>query len=614
MSTRHIYWLIIFITLFIVGCTGSEEVIPLVTVEPPTVAAIFVQATPTLTPEPTATFTAAQIATASAVPPTPTPDPAFDEFGEEIDPEAIPENAFAIYVNPAEISHSIDPNIYGINSASAEIATELQLPVNRWGGNATTRYNWQNDTTNRAADWYFENIPFENENPESLPVGSTADKFISQNNETGTETLLTIPMIGWTAKDREIACGFSVAKYGEQADTDPFVEDCGNGLLPDGETPIVGNDPADTSVVIDEQFVQDWVAHLQSQFGSAGDSGVAYYSLDNEPMLWHETHRDVFPDPLGYDDLLDRTVRYASAIKTADPEAQVFGPVLWGWTAYSYSAQDVASGEEFWNEPPDRLAHEDLPLVIWYLKELQAQELIDGVRLLDYLDLHYYPAAPDVALSPAGDAETQALRLRSTRSLWDPNYVDESWIEQSVELIPLMRRWVDNFYPGTKTAVSEYNFGGVEDINGALTQADALGIFGREGLDFATFWEPPEEATAPLYYAFRMYRNYDGEYGRFGDTSVRAESEDDDLVSVFAAVNSETGQLTIMMINKQPEQEVTISLQIDEYPLTSEATLYQYTSDDLEAITATPQPISTETPSYITIPAYSINLLVLNPG
>ena len=88
------------------------------------------------------------------------------------------------------------------------------------------------------------------------------------------------------------------------------------------------------------------------------------------------------------------------------------------------------------------------------------------------------------------------LRLRSTRSLWDPTYADESWIADVqdgpyVRLIPRMRDWVNANYPGTKLAVTEYNWGGLESINGALAQADVLGIFGREGLDLATIWGPP---------------------------------------------------------------------------------------------------------------------------
>ena len=50
-------------------------------------------------------------------------------------------------------------------------------------------------------------------------------------------------------------------------------------------------------------------------------------------------------------------------------------------------------------------------------------------RTLDILDIHYYPQASGVT-SNKTDAATAALRLRSTRSLWDPTYTDESWIAQ----------------------------------------------------------------------------------------------------------------------------------------------------------------------------------------
>ena len=48
-----------------------------------------------------------------------------------------------------------------------------------------------------------------------------------------------------------------------------------------------------------------------------GKRSVQMYILDNEPMLWNSTHRDVHPEPVTYDELLDRTVRYASAIRAA---------------------------------------------------------------------------------------------------------------------------------------------------------------------------------------------------------------------------------------------------------------------------------------------------------
>jgi hypothetical protein len=55
--------------------------------------------------------------------------------------------------------HAISRDIYGMNFAPAGLERQLKLPVVRWGGNATTRYNYLLDTANHASDWYFENIP-----------------------------------------------------------------------------------------------------------------------------------------------------------------------------------------------------------------------------------------------------------------------------------------------------------------------------------------------------------------------------------------------------------------------------------------------------------------------
>ena len=60
---------------------------------------------------------------------------------------------------PSENPHMISPYIYGMNSydldsASATIANPSIL---RWGGNGTSRYNYQNNMTNSANNNYFQN-------------------------------------------------------------------------------------------------------------------------------------------------------------------------------------------------------------------------------------------------------------------------------------------------------------------------------------------------------------------------------------------------------------------------------------------------------------------------
>lgn len=503
----------------------------------------------------------------------------------------------------------ISPLIYGLNFADNAFADEIDLPFNRWGGNAVTRYNWQNDTSARGSDWYFQQYPNSHPNPAQLPNNSSSDRFVAANEANGTESLITVPLIGYTPKDRQNRWSYSVAKYGAQQAADPWQADAGNGVRTNG-TLITNNDPLDTSIAIGPSFVEDWVEHFQNQFGTAANGGVRYYALDNEPMLWDSTHRDVHPTPLGYDELLARTIPIAQAVKSADPGAKTLGPVFFGWTAYFYSALDRADGGSWWNTRSDRMAHGDQPLVEWYLAQLRQHEQTHGTRLLDYLDLHFYPQGGQ-SLTTAGDANRQALRLRSTRALWDPTYVDESWIAEPVYLIPRMKAWTATFYPGTGTAITEYNWGGLESMNGALAQTDVLGIFGREGLDMANLWDPPTP-TQPGAFAFRVFRNYNGAGAKFGDTRIRATSPNQQQVAIFGAQRTTDGKVTLVLINKTAAPVPTTTT-LAGLTTAGTASLWRYDATNLSQIRSIGTQAWTSGALALTLPASSITIAELPP-
>lgn len=515
----------------------------------------------------------------------------------------------ALSVTATAARHPISRDVYGMNFADASLAKELALPVDRWGGNATTRYNYLNDTNNRASDWFFENIPNNVAGPAQLPAGSTADQFVQQNQATGTDSLLTVPLIGWAPKSGVQACGFSVAKYGPQQATDPFDPDCGNGIRPDG-TKITGNDPTDTSVRIGPDFVAGWVKYLDDTYGDAAHGGVKFYDLDNEPDIWFQTHRDVHPQGAGYDEMKASTEAVASAIKATDPAAQTLGPVGWGWNSLFFSGldQQTCGIENCWANPPDRAAHGGTDFAAWYLQQMAAYQKSTGTRILDYFDNHWYPQGNGVS-GGADDPATQALRLRSTRSLWDPTYTDESWINQPVMAIPRMQSLVAQNYPGTKVAISEYNWGALNKIDGGLAEADILGIFGRQGLDLATLWAPPAP-TDPGAYAFRMYLNYDGNGSAFGDTSVGASSTNQDQLSVYAAQRSTDDALTVMVVNKTTG-DLTSPLSIAGVPTGAGAQVYQYGRANPSAITHLPDQQISDGTATMTFPAYSITELII---
>ncbi|AGP39841.1 hypothetical protein SCE1572_38325 [Sorangium cellulosum So0157-2] len=531
-------------------------------------------------------------------------------------------------VNVAAGIRSISPDIYGINGHIEESdAAVLRLPVRRWGGNAVSRYNYTNNATNAGADWYFKNMS-RSTSADAFVLQNERTKFVDQGELVHTKTLMTVPLIGWVAKDAE-ACSFPEASFGPQQSHDS--NGCGNGVRAADGTPILLDIPkppvneTPTSVRAETIFVKGWIEHLVRQHGTAAEGGVEYYNLDNEPGLWHDTHRDVHPAPVEYADYEKLTSMYAKAIKEVDRTAKTLGPVAWGWNEYFYSALDQqcpASNPDcaWWEDPQDRKKYQNKPLVQWYLEQMKKLQDADpeSTRFLDYLDLHYYPEAKGLARRPAGAPSTQALRLRSTRSLWDTYYVDESWINEPIRLIPRMRKWVDQSYPGTKLAITEYNFGALDHINGALTQADVLGIFGREGLDLATLWwysdenQPSFNLTHPAAFAFRMYRNYDGAQNGFGDISVQATSSSHERLSVYAARRSTDNALTLMVINKTG-LPLTSPLDLSGFTPSGNAKVYRYGEANLNAIVNVPDVPVSNTGFTATYPANSITLLVI-PG
>jgi uncharacterized protein (TIGR03437 family) len=475
----------------------------------------------------------------------------------------------------------ISPLIYGTSWASIAQLADLNLSVNRYGGNATTRYNWQLNATNRASDWYFQSL-----SDGSETAGELVDTFISNARQAPAIPLITIPMAGWVAKlgpNRGRLASFSIAKYGPQKDNDKqWFPDAGNGIRPDG-TKITGNDPNDANTPADENFNRGWVQHLTGKWGKADHGGVRYYVLDNEPGLWQETHRDVHPVGATMDEMRDKMVAYGAMIKSVDPGAIIIGPEEWNWYALLLSGYDIQySGQNQvndWNQLPDRKNHGGADFFPWLLDQMRKAEQQTGKRLLDVLSVHHYPQGGE----SSNDISTamQLLRNRSTRSLWDPNYTDESWLkylpQNKIQLIPKLKSWINTYYPGTQTAITEYNWGAENHISGATAQADVLGIFGREGLDIGTFWGSLDPST-PIYKAMKLYRNYDGQKSTFGDTSIAATAPNPDELSAFASIRISDGAMTVMVINKVLSGNTPVNLNLANFAGQGTAQAWQLTA------------------------------------
>ncbi len=518
--------------------------------------------------------------------------------------------AVAVNVDAALDRKPINPKIYGIAYGTTAALADLNAPLNRYGGNNTTRYNWQQNADNRGQDWYFESI-----GDSSAVAGERGDSFISSTRAGGAEPMITIPMIDWVAKvgaNRTKLASFSQSKYGAQTGNDwQWFADAGNGVLKSTNQNVSGNDPNDANVPNSAAVQDGWVQHLVSRWGLSTTGGLKYYIMDNEHSIWHSTHRDVHPVGAKMAEVRDKMLAYAAAVKGRDAAAMVVGPEEWGWSGYTLSGYDQQYGSLYgWSNLPDRIANGNWDYLPWLLNQWKGSSVANGQKPLDVFSVHYYPQGGEFG----NDTSTamQLRRNRSTRSLWDAAYVDETWISDTVKLIPRLRSWVDTYYwPGTPIAITEYNWGAESHVNGATAQADIYGIFGREGLDIAARWTTPDAST-PTYKAMKLYRNYDGNKSGFGDTSVRAAVPNPDNVSAFAAVRSTDNALTVMVINKYLSGSTPVTVNLANFSGNGSGQVWQLTAAN--SITRLADALYSGPAVSLTVPAQSITLLVLAAG
>ena len=485
-------------------------------------------------------------------------------------PDERPAADVSITVDSQLGRHPISPFIYGVNGADADVLARLRPTLNRWGGNASTRYNWQiGNAWNAGSDWQYRNGDY------GYKGQLAYQDFIQASRDGGADIVLTVPTLGWVAKNNNTAACSFPGKSGE----------CGDSQKADCAHPGAIADPTTTSVRSDVQSVVRWMEQIKNQ-------GIRFVAMDNEPDLWGYTHYDVHPTCTSYDEIRDKYIEYASAIRQVMPQAELLGPVSCCWHYYWNSTVGEA----------DRERHGGQDFIPWFLQQVHSHDQEYGKRTLDVLDIHFYPEG---LYNDETNAQIDALRLRSTRSLWDANYVDESWIAQPVALIPRMKQIIQQHYPGTKLGLSEWNWGADKTVPGALALAEVLGIFGREDVYLANYWRYPE-ARSPGFYAFQMFTNYDQQGGRFGEISVHAASTAPERVSAFAGVAVD-GKLTLLLINKDPERALEVGLDLRNFPHFSKATLFQYSANEPNGVKQIPL---ASVPSRTKLPAYSLSLVV----
>src|SRR5690606_14950248 len=133
-----------------------------------------------------------------------------------------------------------------------------------------------------------------------------------------------------------------------------------------------------------------------------------FFALDNEPASWPFTNPCVRRAPLTYRELAATSIVYARMIRDESPRSPIFGPVSFGWPAMrDLAGAPDANGRHF---------------LAYSLERMRTEHRRRGRRVLDVLDVHWYP---DVEVggrrvaSARDDDELARVRMQLPRSLYD---------------------------------------------------------------------------------------------------------------------------------------------------------------------------------------------------
>jgi hypothetical protein len=493
---------------------------------------------------------------------------AIGESANSSQASATPSSTAAVIVTvDATKTKAISPWIYGLNFYTGVSGAPPHLTLDRAGGNRWTAYNWETNASNAGSDYLYENDSFLSS---STTAAEAVRSFVAADQGLGLASIMTVQLQGLVAGDESGPVSVS-----SPPDLTRFkqVVDKKSTITPAAftETP----SPTDANVYMDE-FLWSMDQKIPGIFGASAPLPT-FVSLDNEPELWNSTHLEVQgSSPISSDNYIAKTITMAKALKDQFPDVTILGPVHYGFDGiYSWQGELPATPDGT-NWFPDK-----------YLAAIKAASDTYGKPLVDVYDFHWYSEATDgttrvtnLTSSTLTDAQVQAI-VQSPRSLWDPTFVENSWITNDVlaepiRLLPRLQTKIDAEFAGTRISITEYENGGDNHIAGTIAQADNLGIFGSQSVFAATLWPL---GTCPYILAgFRAFRGFDGATASFGDTSLQAVSGNVQNVSVYASSDStQPGRFVFVAINRSTSAQAT-AINLSGATLSGTASVYQMTA------------------------------------
>jgi len=463
-----------------------------------------------------------------------------------------------ITVDLSTSTHSVSPFLYGRNNSLSGNPgsgftpewTKLKDARVRFfregGGNNSTKYNWRRKLSSHpdwynnvyANDWDFAVKSLQQNIPDAQ--GMWSFQLIGKAAKTTSANFGDWTWNGsqwWMGVNQNLAGGGSpnpalwsqVTSPGTAATTTP---NPGNSAL------YLENWTADSTTLI----LDHWFNKL-----ALDKDQLQYWSMDNEPEIWSGTHDDVMPTQLSAETFMQRYFEVAKKARQRYPEIKLVGPVPaneWQW--YNWSG---GSGGMAWLK--------------FFIKRVAEEQTTSGVRLLDVLDIHFYPSTTNAAeivqyhrvFFDKNYVYPEANGVKNVNGSWDNSQTKEYIIERCKD-------WLEEFMGADHGVTFSLSETGISDQFSPSTRAvwygSTLGEFMKHPeMEIFTPWTWKEGMWEVLH----LYSRYNKE------NFVQATSADEEFVSAYPTINQAGDSITVVLINRSTSLTKTVKVNFNNFDL-----------------------------------------------
>ena len=460
-----------------------------------------------------------------------------------------------ITIDAAGARRPVSPYIYGKNNSLSD-APGRPLSTTEWqrlsdlgirmfrenGGNNSTKYNWRLKLSSHP-DWY---------NNVYAHDWDYAARSL-QEHIPSAQGMWAFQMSGKVAKTSTV--NFNDWGYNRSQ----WWEGVGQNLCGGGKVNTAGG----TDALVEgnpDLYLVDWPADsaagiLDHWFGNGGigldSTKIRYWNMDNEPEIWEGTHDDAWPEQPSAETFMQMYFEMAKKARAKFPGIKLVGPVTcneWQWYNYSGSRVNYNGNAYVWLE--------------YFILRIAEEQKLTGVRLLDVLDLHFYPGETN-----SGDL-VQLHRVffyttynypgaNGVRRLgaggWDTKITKEYIFERC-------RYWLEKYIGpdhGVTFGVSEIGINGDNPNVTACWYASTLGEFARQGVELFTPWS----WKTGMYEVLHLFSRYGKE------TYLAGSSSEEEFVSAYPTINTSGDTLTVFLVNRHLSQTKQVEININDFPL-----------------------------------------------